>query len=401
MNLFIIFPAIFLIYKSFKLNLYLALLQLFFVLNIYVNTNKNYELDYSVVFGMYLSILMSIFVTSYFIKDSRFNLNNLHKKSISQCYLVSIILLPFYLLLSGHLYSNPWWSTDESRNFYMQNFSILLRGIKLTPILILMFLFFDSPKKFRIFKCSLLIGIFSIFFGSKSGIFFLFIGITWLFSIYKVSAKRKLELYGFVLILLILFSGYFFWNISNEHGIGIFSALSDRLSSDFVAYERILDVNYLHKCTEYNFLNPLILFFQKISGSISSVNGHLSYGHCIASPEDQNYKYEFLIPLFFELKGVYGLITGSIILFSSIFLMLILYKSLGFLGNFFRINYIGICSQIYFSFQMLQVIFYGKLVNVIVSEYFSIIAFLFFASLTHNFLKLIKLNILKFKTNVK
>ena len=298
-----------------------------------------------------------------------------------------VLVFTCYLVLTPQILTAPWWLDDQSRLAYMSDGSTILRGVKLTPI-ILASIALARPvlRKSDIIVLTAISVLFSIYLGSKSGMIFLIATIALHATVYRIPPIVTARTFSLPVLVFLVFIVLFFLQIAANADVTLVESFLLRQGSDVHGLTKLFDSDVLNACKNTNYLAPIQSTISKIIPIVERPIGHLSYGNCLASPWDPSYPFELLTPLFLEIYGIYGAelvvpIVGLILL-----LIVIQFKILGKLGKLFGVKAISIGAQGYFSYSMLSILYGGKYINHFVSDYITIVIMLIFVGITKKIL---------------
>ena len=332
---------------------------------------------------IYYNYSIKILVKNY----NKLSNNNSNRREI----IISILIIGiFYFILAEKIFEKPWWLDIENRQLYITESSRFLRAVKLTPIIIIAILFFNKDKinKIKFISLIFITILFSLFLGSKSGFIYLFSSVAFYISLTNAKlSKYAKEL--FILLSLSLMSVlYFFYELSASTGETLRDIISSRFDSDILGYKRLFEYQYNEICQNFNFTSPFMNNFYKLIGENSEILEHLTMGNCLASPLDPTYTFELLIPFFFEYYLKYGEILAFLALILLPIALIIIQKIIYLLGNIFEIKYLAFCASIFIISTTIYIFFVGKLVNFIISDIYSIVAFMFACGIISKMIKI-------------
>lgn len=377
--------GIVLFYLALRLNFYLAFLLLvsastFVSAMVFVKSNDG--LVYA--FLLYLVWIFTSISALHLFRNLSADLRKLvfdqHTRGYKlkiELMIAMVLVFTCYLVLTPQILTAPWWLDDQSRLAYMSDWSTILRGVKLTPI-ILASIALARPvlRQGDIFMLMVISVLFSIYFGSKSGMIFLIATIALHASVYRnppIVIARALSL---PVLVFLVFTVSFFLQIAANADVTPVESFLLRKGSDVLGLTKMFDSDVLNACKNTNYLAPIQSTISKIIPIVERPTGHLSYGSCLASPWDPSYPFELLTPLFLEIYGIYGVelvvpLVGLILL-----LIVIQFNFLGKLGKLFDVKAISIGAQGYFSYSMLSILYGGKYTNHFVSDYITVVMLL-------------------------
>jgi hypothetical protein len=291
-----------------------------------------------------------------------------------------VLVLTFYLILTPQVLTAPWWLDDQSRVAYMSDGSTLLRGVKLTPVILASIALAKPVLRRRDIILLMAISVlFSFYVGSKSGMLFLIATIALHATVYRIRPMVTVRTFSLPVLVFLVFIVFFFLEIAANADVTLAESLLLRQDSDVRGLTALFDIDTLNACKNMSYLAPIQSTISKIIPLVERPFGHLSYGSCLASPSDPSYPFELLTPLFFEIYGIYGselvFPLGGLILL----LIVIQFKILGKIGKLFDVRAISIGAQGYFSYSMPSILYGGKYTNHLASDYINVIMILVFA----------------------
>lgn len=373
--------AIALLIFSYRINVYLGLIQTLGVINggIASQALANGEEIQSLYVGVLLTMLISVIYFRKIISELKGGYQKIKELSTRhyrrEIFLLVLFVLPFYLLLTPSILDGGWWGQVSDRVEYMQESSSLLRGVKLTPILLAM-LFFTMRGTLNVglFLVTMIIGgVFSLYFGSKSGMIYLVAA--FLIYISVIGRMNRALLIGAMSIFFVAAGTVLFFmsQLSMEAGTTIGEELLARLGSDVVGYIRIYDNYYATACSKYSVFAPVFGTLSKILPGIFHRPDHLSLGTCLASPYSNDYPYELLVPMYFEYILMYGPLLMIPVLLISLMFLYAVHKFIGLFGAYSRLPLIAYSAQAYFLMIALSSLWGGKIGNLVVSVGISLI----------------------------
>ena len=147
--------------------------------------------------------------------------------------------------------------------------------------------------------------------------------------------------------------------------------------SDVIGLERVFDLDFAVQCANTSYIAPVFSTLSKIFTFIDKPIGHLSYGNCLANPNNTDYPFELLVPLVLEIYGIYGTIFLLPILSVILIFIYAQFYVLGLIGSLFKIQMTATGAQVFFSYTILGILWGGKYFNYLMSDYLSIVALLF------------------------
>jgi hypothetical protein len=396
--IFIYFTSIAIILCIFaRLNLYLFYASLTSLVISTIAIMQLQEERTLLIFGTLATLTILYIYYNYSIKILVKNYNKLtidnysYRKEI----IISIILIGIiYLILAEQIFERPWWLDIENRKLYITENSRFLRGVKLTPILIIAILFFNKEKinKVKFISIISLTILFSLFLGSKSGFIYLFSSIAFYISLTNNKLSKYIKELFILISLSIMSVLYFFYELSASTGETLKDIITSRFDSDILGYKRLFEHPYNEICQNFNFTSPFINNFYKLVGENREILEHLTMGNCLASPLDPLYSFELLTPFFFEYYLKYGEILAFIALILLPIALIIIQKIIYLLGKILEIKYLAFCASIFIMSTTISIFFGGKLINFIISDIYSIVAFMFVCGIIKKLIKLIKPN---------
>lgn len=367
--------AIFLLVFSYRINVYLGLIQTLGLINggIASQALANTQEVHSLYVGVVLTMLISTFYFRIILNELRGGypeikyLSNKHYQR--EIVFFVVFALPFYFLLTPSILGGGWWGQVSDRVEYMQESSTLLRGVKLTPILLAMLLFtMRGSLKVSLFLVTIVIGsVFSLYFGSKSGMIYLVAA--FLIYVSVVGQMSRALLVGAALIFVVATGAVLFFmaQLSVEGGTTIGEELLARLGSDVVGYLRIYDNYYATACSKYSAFAPITGTLSKVFPGVFHRPDHLSLGTCLASPYSNDYPYELLVPMYFEYILMYGALATVPALLVSLLFLYGVHRLIGLFGIYSKLPLIAYSAQAYFLMIALSSLWGGKIGNLVVS----------------------------------
>lgn len=255
--LFYLIVSSIVIFRGCKLNIYLAFVLLMSAFNflavLYSNNDSHARVsDISLILLWLATAGISV---SFF----RFSLNNIRADfyALRSCnyyartelLLFFVILFCFYIVSTLNLLSSPWWANDESRITYMTENSTLLRGIKLTPIFFAAYLFSKPAISKTILMNLLLFSIvFSIYYGSKSGMIFLIATLSIYASVINLRLLKALTTFIVPILVFAIFIIFYFSKIAENQGSWFGEEILIRLGSDVIGLTRAFDYDFVAQC---------------------------------------------------------------------------------------------------------------------------------------------------------
>jgi hypothetical protein len=333
---------------------------------------------YSLVFQHFFIFIM---VSFFYLKQSRGAIKKVKyrhannwadfKKSKSSIVYLAVALS---ILFSYALIVHPWYLSSEYRMDFFDFIGPYRRLVLLLTVMISVIpvYYVLTGKSFlRAVPYYILL---SLIYGSKSGFIFF---IVHAFMILDLKVKKysfydysHLMLLGFLGVLVAFLMIYL---LSIGEGVGLFEAISNRGSSDIMGIAKVME-GASSQCKDFNILAPVYLFLSKFGFQAGEF--HTSLGNCLANPLTYDYKYELLVPLFFELDylfGSWGVVVIIILFVLHYYLIEFLIKALLLLKrNFFVISLI-----FYRYYSAIAILLGGKFFNWFVSEYITIAFFVF------------------------
>jgi hypothetical protein len=293
-----------------------------------------------------------------------------------------VIVFTFYLILTPQILIAPWWLDDQSRIAYMSDGSMLLRGVKLTPV-ILASIALAKPvlRRSDIVALTAISILFSLYLGSKSGMLFLIATIALHATVYRIPPIVTARTFSLPALVFFVFIVLFFSEIAANADVTLVEALLLRQDSDVRGLTALFDNDAINACKNMSYLAPIQSTISKIIPLVERPIGHLSYGNCLASPGDPSYSFELLTPLFLEIYGIYGSALVVPLLGLILLLVVIQFKILGKIGKLFDVRAISIGAQGYFSYSMLSILYGGKYTNHLVSDYITVVIILVFVGI--------------------
>jgi hypothetical protein len=371
--------------QAFRLNLYLAFLLLLSVITFspaiaFVMSVDGLGYAFLLYLVWFFTSITAFYLFRHLSADLRKSVLEQHAlgyKLKTELLIAIVLVFTFYLVLTPQILTAPWWLDDQSRIAYMSDGSTLLRGVKLTPV-ILASIALSRPvlRRNDIIVLMAISVLFSLYFGSKSGMLFVIATIALHATVYRIRAMVTVRKFILPVLVFLGFIVFFFLEIAANADVTLVESLLLRQGSDVRGLTALFDTDALNACKSMSYLAPIQSTISKIIPFVDRPIGHLSYGNCLASPWDPSYPFELLTPLFVEIYGIYGPelvlpLVGLILL-----LIIIQFKILGKIGNLFDVRAISIGAQGYFSYSMLSILYGGKYTNHLVSDYITVVVFL-------------------------
>jgi hypothetical protein len=364
---------------SFRINIYLGIIQVISCMNGLLSLQSDNLADHRpMIWG---GLLMTLLACAMFmrheldaIKSKLIELGNEKWRVQRELIILLLSLLPFYVALTPAILGGGWWGEVESRVDYMSNSSTLLRGIKLTPILFFMLLFRLNGRITvnGIAPLIVLGGIFSLYFGSKSGMIYVVAAYFVYQSLINVSAKGVMI--GLIVSMIALMvAGVFMSFLSAESGNSVGEELFARVGSDVVGYLRVFEADYVSGCAHYRIWHPITGTLSKIPGGLFDRPSHLSLGSCLAAPDATDYPFELLIPMFFEYYLYWGVLGAIFGMWGSYKLFRLNGALLDFIGKKFNMPYTALAVRCYLLAILISTFWGGKIGNLFVATGVSLI----------------------------
>jgi len=373
--------------QALRLNLYLAFLFLMSVITfvpamVFVMSIDGLGYAFLLYLVWFFTSITALHLFRHLSADLRKSVLHQHAlgyKLKTELLIAMVLVLTFYLILTPQILTAPWWLDDQSRVAYMSDGSTLLRGVKLTPV-ILASIALAKPvlRRSDIIVLMAISVLFSLYVGSKSGMLFLIATIALHATVYHIRPMVTVRTFSLPVLVFLVFIVFFFLEIAANADVTLVESLLLRQDSDVRGLTALFDIDALNACKNMSYLAPIQSTISKIIPLVERPIGHLSYGNCLASPLDPSYPFELLTPLFVEIYGIYGPelvlpLVGLILL-----LIVIQFKILGKIGKLFDVRAISIGAQGYFSYSMLSILYGGKYTNHLVSDYITVIIIIVF-----------------------
>ena len=356
------------------INLWLAFSALRFFITLYAATSSDaINISYSVIILIIIMSATAFYCTYFYFQNSRRYIyeGKLSKSNMQLIYTYcSLVTMLAFIIVA----KNPWFLDIGVRLQYMEEAATVLRAIKILPIFLLALLIDSLNRNVKIHFIIALYILFVFIYGSKSGMIFLIIHIITLyhFKLIRLSFKNII-----LTILMFLLGGValyvFFYFLAVNSGVSVSTSILSRLVSDTSGILMSVTENRFPSCVDYNLFNPFLNFIGKLGVPVGAVHGHLSFGNCLASPNDPSYPYEYLVPLIFELNYIYGTYFGSIIFVLLVMFHVFLMCLIMWILNLKRWMALRSSIGIYSAFSLFSIIFGGKFFNWFVSEYVTIL----------------------------
>lgn len=382
--------SIVLVNRALRLNLYLAFLLLVSAITfapamVFVVSIDGLGYAYLLYFVWFFTSITALHLFRYLSENLRKSVLDQHAlgyKLKTELLISMVLVFTFYLILTPQILTAPWWLDDQSRIAYMSDGSTLLRGVKLTPVILASIALAKPVLRRRDIIVLVAISvIFSLYLGSKSGMLFLIATIALHATVYRIRPMVTVRTFSLPVLVFLMFIVFFFLEIAANADATLVESLLLRQDSDVRGLTALFDIDALNACKNMSYLAPIQSTVSKIIPLVERPIGHLSYGNCLASPMDPSYPFELLTPLFVEIYGIYGSAQALPLVGLILSLIFIQFKILGKIGKLFDVRAISIGAQGYFSYSMLSILYGGKYTNHLVSEYITVVIFLVFVGI--------------------
>ena len=301
--------------------------------------------------------------------------------TVLMVYFVLSCFIGFYLI-----YNNPWFFSVDHRLDFLTSNNVLQRFIKILPLILLALMLsvgFLNDRKMLYFVAAYFL--FAIFYGSKSGLFFLFMHLSLIYSITKFhtlfTSNARLMYFAFAIIGLfapVVLNGF----LSNTSFLEAF--VQRFLSGVGGIKTSILLIG--KGCGDYSYFNPLLLFLGKLNLYDSSHIINFSMGNCLAAPNIPDYSYEVLVPHFIEHFILFGYVVGFATGIFSLALLSLMLDLVVYVIRKLGMPYLSKAVFLLTPIIALTILWGGKLINYLISDFASLVVIVTVLALSRKFL---------------